>query len=117
MKAFGLMVGILFATSTSFAAAAYRCQITKSDLGTAETVTLIEDCKDGLTMKITGAGETLVSKEVKYDWRHSDENVKLFKSADRKTLVYVQKHNVGLTAEVHDVNYMIRTNYCQQIAW
>ncbi|WP_413574724.1 hypothetical protein ACLVWU_10885 [Bdellovibrio sp. HCB290] len=117
MRAFGLIVMALVATSTSFAAASYRCVVTESDLGNAEVVTLVEDCKDGLTMSISGHGETLVSKAVKYDWQNSDEQVKLFKSSDRKTLVYIQKNHVGLTAEVHDVNYMVRTNYCQQTGW
>ncbi|WP_413584362.1 hypothetical protein [Bdellovibrio sp. HCB274] len=117
MKAIGLMMVALFATSTSFAAASYRCPVVSRDLSNAQTVTLVQDCKDGLTMTVSGGGEILVSKAVKYDWQNSDEHNKLFKSADRKTLVYVQTNNVGLNVEVHDVNYMIRTNYCQQTGW
>lgn len=116
MKSLVLSAAVLLATSTSMAGV-YRCPITSSDLQSADTVTLIQDCRDSMTMKITGQGQTLVTKTVNYDYQNSDENVMMFKSADRKTFLYVEKDHVGLKAQVSALNYMIRTNYCQQIGW
>ncbi len=117
MKSLVLMFAMTIASSVSFASGIYRCPITSGDLKGADTVTLIQDCRDSLTMKISGQGETLVTKVVKYDYQSSDENVLMFKSDDRKTFVYVEKDHVGLKAQVSALNYLVRTNYCQQIGW
>ncbi|QLY24002.1 hypothetical protein [Bdellovibrio sp. KM01] len=116
MKSLVLTAAVLLATSTSMAGV-YRCPITSGDLQGADTVTLIQDCRDSITMKITGHGETLVTKTVNYDYQNSDENVMMFKSVDRKTFVYVEKDQVGLKAQVSALNYIVRTNYCQQVGW
>lgn len=117
MKAFVSSIVIFLAASTSLASGVYRCPITSGDLASADTLTIVEDCRDSLTIKVTGRGETLATKVVKYDYQNSDEQVMMFKSEDRKTFVTILKDHVGLKAEVSDLNYIVRTNYCQQVGW
>ncbi|WP_413557302.1 hypothetical protein [Bdellovibrio sp. HCB209] len=117
MKSLVLMFAMTIASSVSFASGVYRCPVTSGDLKGADTVTIVEDCRDSLTMKITGQGETLVTKVVKYDYQNSNEQLKMFKSDDRKTFVYVETDHVGLKVQVSALQYIVRTNYCQQVGW
>ncbi|UYL07840.1 hypothetical protein B9G69_012365 [Bdellovibrio sp. SKB1291214] len=117
MKALFSSVVIFLAASTSLASGVYRCPIISGDLAGADAVTIIEDCRDSLTMKITGRGETLATKVVKYDFQNSNPEVMMFKSDDRKTFVSVEKDYVGLKVQVSDMNYIVRSNYCQQVGW